>query len=175
MVPDAMILVFWMLSYKPNFSLFSFTFIKRFFSSSSLSAISVLSSAYLRLLILLLAILIPACASSSLAFLNMWKWKWSLSVVSNSLWPVDYSPPSSSVHGILQARILGWVAISFSRGSSWPRDRTQVSHIAGRHFNLCTTREALGNALVPYKWNYICCLIFGYDFLIHLRLFKVQC
>ena len=53
--------------------------------------------------------------------------------------PVDCSPPSSSVHGILQARILEWVAISFSRGSSQPRDRTQVSHIAGRRFNLCTT------------------------------------
>ena len=51
--------------------------------------------------------------------------------------------PSSSVHGILQARILEWFANSFSRGSSWPSDRTQVSHIAGRHFNLCATREAL--------------------------------
>ena len=49
----------------------------------------------------------------------------------------------SSVHGILQARILEWVAISLSRGSSRPRDRTQISHIAGRRFNLCTTREAL--------------------------------
>ena len=57
--------------------------------------------------------------------------------------PMDGSPPVSSVHGILQARILEWVAISFSRGSSRPRDRTQVSHIAGRRFNLCTTREAL--------------------------------
>ena len=57
--------------------------------------------------------------------------------------PVDGSPPGSSVHGILQARILEWVAISFSRGSSRPRDRTQVSHITGRCFNLCTTREAL--------------------------------
>ena len=63
--------------------------------------------------------------------------------MSNSLRPVDCSPPSSSVHGILQARILEWVSISFSRGSSQPRDRTQVSHIAGRHFNLCTTRDAL--------------------------------
>ena len=49
---------------------------------------------------------------------------------------MDYSPPGSSVHGILQARILEWVAISFSRGSSWPRVRTQVSRIAGRRFNL---------------------------------------
>ena len=58
-------------------------------------------------------------------------------VMSDSLRPVDCRPPSSSVHGILQARILEWVAISFSRGSSQPRDRTQVSHIAGRLFNLC--------------------------------------
>ena len=71
------------------------------------------------------------------------QWKWSCSVVSDSLRLVDCSPPSSSVHGILQARILEWVAISFSRRSSRPRDRTQVSHIAGRCFNLCTTREAL--------------------------------
>ena len=61
MGPDAMILVFWMLSSKPTFLLSSFTFIKRFFSSSSLSAIRVVSSAYLRLLIFLPAVLIPAC------------------------------------------------------------------------------------------------------------------
>ena len=73
MGPDAMILVFWVLSFKPTFSLSSFTFIKRLFSSSSsLSAIRVVSSAYLRLLILLLAILIPAYASSSPAFLMMY-------------------------------------------------------------------------------------------------------
>ena len=60
MGPDAMILVFWMLSFKPAFSLSSFTFIKRLFSSSSLPAIRVVSSAYLRLLIFLLAILISA-------------------------------------------------------------------------------------------------------------------
>ena len=60
-----------------------------------------------------------------------------------TLWdPVDCSPPGSSIHGILQARILEWVAISFSRGSSWPRDWTQVSCIAGRRFNLWATREA---------------------------------
>ena len=54
---------------------------------------------------------------------------------------VDCSLPGSFVHGILQARILEWVAISFSRGSSRTRDRTQVSHIAGRCFNLWATRE----------------------------------
>ena len=48
--------------------------------------------------------------------------------------PMDCSPPGSSVHGILQARILEWVAISFSRGYSQPRDRTQVSCMAGGFF-----------------------------------------
>ena len=56
--------------------------------------------------------------------------------------PMDYSPPGSSVHGISQARILEWVAISFSRGSSQSRDQTRVSHIAGRRFTIWATREA---------------------------------
>ena len=47
---------------------------------------------------------------------------------------MDFSPPGFSVHGISQARIMEWVAISLSRGSSRPRDQTQVSHIAGRFF-----------------------------------------
>ena len=67
MGPDDMMLVFLILSFKPVFSLYSFTLIKRLFSSSSLSAIRVVSSAYLRLLIFLPAILIPVCNSSSLA------------------------------------------------------------------------------------------------------------
>ena len=66
---DAIILVFWMLSFKQTFSLSFFTFIKRLFSSFSLSAIRVASSAYLRLLIFLPAILIPACDSSRPVFL----------------------------------------------------------------------------------------------------------
>jgi len=45
--------------------------------------------------------------------------------------PMDYGPPGSSVRGILQARILEWVTMPSSRGSSRPRDLTQVSHIAG--------------------------------------------
>ena len=56
--------------------------------------------------------------------------------------PMDCSPPGSSVHGILQARVLEWVAISFSRGSSRPRDQTWVSSIAGRCFTVSATREA---------------------------------
>ena len=58
------------------------------------------------------------------------------SVVSDSLWP------RGIVHGILQARILEWVAVPFSRGSSQPRDGTQVSHIAGGFFTSWATREA---------------------------------
>ena len=54
--------------------------------------------------------------------------------------PVDCSLLGSSLHGILQARILEWVAISFSRGSSQLRDRTRISRIAGRRFNLWATR-----------------------------------
>jgi len=67
----------------------------------------------------------------------------SCTVVSDSLDPMDYSLPGSSVHGILQARVLEWVAISFSRGSFWPRDWTWVSCIAGRFFTNWTTREAI--------------------------------
>ena len=54
--------------------------------------------------------------------------------------PMDCSPLGSSIHGILQARILEWIAISFSRGSSWPRDRTQVSCVS------CIGRQIL------YHW-----------------------
>ena len=72
MGPDAMILVYWMLSFKPTFSLSSLIFIKRLFSSSLLSAICVVSSAHLRLLIFLPSILIRACASSSPVFLMMY-------------------------------------------------------------------------------------------------------
>ena len=56
--------------------------------------------------------------------------------------PMDCSPPGSSVHGILQARILEWVAVPSSRGSSQPRGRTQVSLIAGGFFTSWATREA---------------------------------
>ena len=55
--------------------------------------------------------------------------------------PVDCSSPGSSVHWIFQAKILEWVAIPFSKGSSWPRDRTQVSCIAGRFLTLWATKE----------------------------------
>ena len=55
--------------------------------------------------------------------------------------PIDCSPPGSSVHGILQAEILEWVAIPFSRESSQPRDQTWIFCIAGRFFIIWATRE----------------------------------
>ena len=55
---------------------------------------------------------------------------------------MDYSLPGSPAHGILQARTLEWVAISFSRESSWPRDQTWVSCIAGRFFTIWATKKA---------------------------------
>ena len=67
--------------------------------------------------------------------------------------PIDCSLPDSSDHGSLQATILEWVAISYSRGSSWPRDQTCVSHLSwiGRQILYhCTTREALKRCL-PYS------------------------
>ena len=60
--------------------------------------------------------------------------------------PMDCSPTGSSFHGILQARILEWVAISFSRGSSWPRGWTRVSCI----FTIWATREALRRVTVLF-------------------------
>ena len=61
--------------------------------------------------------------------------------------PMGCSLPGFSIHGIFQARVLEWLAISFSRGSSRPRDWTQVSRIGGRRFNLWATRKAHGS-----KW-----------------------
>ena len=55
--------------------------------------------------------------------------------------PMDCIPPGSSIHGIFQARMLEWVAISFFRGSSWARDQAQASHTLGRLFTIWVTRE----------------------------------
>ena len=58
-----------------------------------------------------------------------------------------------TVHGILQARILEWVAFLFFRGSSQPRDQTQISHVAGRFFTSWATREAQHRSVIIYKAN----------------------
>ena len=60
---------------------------------------------------------------------------------------MDCGPPGFSAHGILQARILEWVAISFCRGSSQPKDWTRVSCLAGRFFTIWATREAASRAV----------------------------
>ena len=77
-------------------------------------------------------------------FIHIYGWKWkseSRSVVSDSLWPHELYI-YYSVHGILQVRILEWVAFPFSRGSSQTRNQTQISHIAGRFFTSWATRKA---------------------------------
>ena len=70
--------------------------------------------------------------------------------------PMDCSLPGSSLHGILQARVLEWVAISFFRRSSQPRDRTQVFHIPGRRLNLWATREAQRKSVLNINWKDWC-------------------
>ena len=79
--------------------------------------------------------------------------KWSRSVVSGFCNSMDCSLLRSSVHGIFQARVLEWVAISFSRGSSWPRDWTQVSCTEGRHFTTWAPREVLQGSSWPRNWT----------------------
>ena len=117
---NAMIFTFWMLNFKPAFSLSSFPFIQRLFSSSSLSAIK--GS----------AISISEKSKSEVAQ--------SCLTLCN---PMDCSLQGSSIHGIFQARVLESVAISFSRGSSWLRDQTRVSCIVGRCFTIWATREVI--------------------------------
>ena len=83
---------------------------------------------------------------------------WSLSCVWFFWDHIVCSPPESSVHGISQARILEWADISFSRGSSWSRDRTHISCMAGRFF---TTESPVSPCIYLYP------LPFGFAF--HLR------
>ena len=116
MGPDAMILVFWMLSFKPTFSLSSFTYVKRLFSCSLLSAIRVVSSVYLRLLIFLPAILIPVCASSSLAFLTRYS-AYELNNQGDNIQPWHSTFPiwNHSVVPCLVLTVASWPAYRFLR------------------------------------------------------------
>ena len=115
-------LSFWMLSFKPAFSLSSFTFIKRLFSFSSLSSIRVVSSAYLRLLVFLPAILIPACASYS-PVSNAYKlnkqgdniqpWRtpfpiWNQSVVAPPKYPGVYFQDSGTLWNLVNVKSLAF-------------------------------------------------------------------
>ena len=115
MKQDAMILVFWMFSFTPAFSL-SFTFNMRLFSSSSLSAIRVILSAYLRLLLFLLALLIPACISSRQAFFMMYsEYKWNKQGENIPSWCVPLLIWNSLFHVWFQLLLL-YVHTSFSGG-----------------------------------------------------------
>ena len=108
------VFIFWMLSFKSTFSLSSFTVIKRLFSSSSLSAIRVVSSAYLRLLRFLLAILIPACVSSSPAFLMMYS-AYKLNKQGDNLqpWHTPFPIWNQSVVPCPVLNVASWPAYSF--------------------------------------------------------------
>ena len=117
----------------------------------------------------------------------------SLSCVRLFVTPMDCSPPCSSVHGIFQARVVEWVAISFSRGSSWPRDRTQVSRIVSKTLYRLSHQGSPVNIQVMCQWclyatiilsmfrlnlsNYFCVstIIFtiGWLEIVHLYLFVI--
>ena len=127
MGPDAMILAFWMLSFKPTFSLSSFSFIKSLFSYSSLSVIRMVSSAYLSLSIVLLAILIPVCASSSPLFLmmysaeklnkqgdNMQPWRTPLPILNQSVVPCPVLTVASWPAYTFLKRQVRWSGIPIS-------------------------------------------------------------
>ena len=77
---------------------------------------------------------------------GLWKWKWKLL---SRVWL--FAIPCI-VHGILQVRILEWVACPFSRGSSWPRNQTRVSCIAGKFFTSWAVREALKKPVLLEKY-----------------------
>ena len=116
MGPDAMILVFWVLNFKPAFSLSSFTFIKRLFSFSSLSAIRVVSSEYLRLLLFLLAVLIPACVSSNLEFHMMYS-AYKLNKQGDNIqpWHTPFPVSNQSVVPWLVLTVAFWLTYRFLR------------------------------------------------------------
>ena len=157
MGPDAMILVFWMLSFKPTFSLSTYTFIKRLFSSS-LSARRVVSSAYLRLLIFLLAILLPACASSSPAFFMMYS-AYKLNKQGDNMQPWHTTFPIWN-QSVVPCPILTtvqqvWV---ISSSSDWPSSQfVQIFHIFCTSFIHSKTQSF--HILLSQKSSYVLHLV----------------
>ena len=90
--------------------------------------------------------------------LKLW-FCWSLWVCPGTTWlcnSIDCSPPGSTVHGILQVRILEWITMPFFRGSSQPRDWTWVSCIAGRFFTIWASWKAYYMAAVSYYLKFLC-------------------
>ena len=113
---DAMIFIFWILSSKLGILLSSFTLIKMLFSSSLLSAIRLVSTAYLRLLIFLPAILIPACASPSLAFRMMYS-EYKLNKQGENIEPccTPFPTLNQSIVPCLVVTVVSWPAYRFLR------------------------------------------------------------
>ena len=117
-----LVLVFWIFSFKPTFSFSSFTFIKRLFCCSSLSAIRVVSSAYLRLLIFLPVILIPVCASSNPMFLMMYS-AYKLNKQGDNIqpWCTPFLIWNQSVVPCSVVAVASWLAYRFLRRQvRWP-------------------------------------------------------
>ena len=141
MGPDAVILVFRMLSFNPSFSFSSLTFIKRLFSSSALSAIRVVSSAYWRLLIFLPAILIPGCALSSPAFLLMYS-ACKLNKQGDNIQPW-HTPFPIWNHSVVSTSVL--------TVASWPAYRFLRRHV--RSSGIPIPLRIFHNLLWSIQWN----------------------
>ena len=158
MGPDAMILAFWMLSFKPAVSCSSFIFIKRLFSFSSLSAIRVVSSAYLRLLIYLPDILIPACVSFSLAFLMRYS-SYKLNKQGNNLqpWHTPFPILNLSIVPCLVLTVASWPFYRFLRSQVrcfgiliyWRIFLFSVIQIARGFCIVSEAEDVFWNSLVP--------------------------
>ena len=120
MGPDAMIFVFWMLSFKPVFSLSSLTLIRKLFSSSSRCAIKVVASVYLKLLIFLLAILIPACDSCSPTFHVIYStYKLNKQGDNIQLWHTPFPILNQYIVTCPALTVASWLAYRFLRRWIW--------------------------------------------------------
>ena len=165
MGPDAMIFVFRMLSFKLAFSLSSFTFIKKLFSSSSLSAIRVVSSVYLRLFIFLPAILIPACASSSLAFHMMYS-AYKLNKQGDNIqpWHIPFLIWSQSIVLCQVLTVSSWSAYRFLRRQvRWSRIpiffrifHSLLSYTQRIWHNQQSRRRCFSGILLLFQWSNSC-------------------
>ena len=155
---DAMILGFWMLNFKPAFLLSSLTFIKRLFSSSSLSAIKVISSAHLRLLIFLSAIFIPACASSSSAFHMLFSvWKLNMQGDNRQPWHTPFPIWNQSVVPCPVLTAASWPTYRFL----WKQVRWSGTPISLRIFQFVVIHHGLN---IPGSYAILFFTAFNFTF-----------
>ena len=154
MGPDVMILVFWILSFKPTFSLSSFTYIKTLFNSPLLSAIRVVSTAYLRLFVSFLEILISACDSSSPTFPMMYSeyklnrqgdniqpWRTPFPIWNQSVTPFAWQPTPV----LLPGKSHGWRSLVGC--NPWGHEESDMTERLDFHFLLSCIGEGNGNPL----------------------------